>query len=570
MSPSTQTLITWYFLDCNDYYVDEATGTVDIVLRRRGDLSVSTDATLTATDLSTTAAMDYGPFTPATGQVTFAADEHTKTVALAITDDMSEEHTEQLMIEIEFDDAGAAALAGQALLEPLHKATITIEDSDSPITWYFLDCNDYYVDEATGTVDVVLRRRGDLSVSTDATLTATDLSTTAAMDYGPFTPATGQVTFAADEHTKTVALAITDDMSEEHTEQLMVEIEFDDAGAAALAGQALLEPLHKATITIEDSDSPITWYFLDCNDYYVDEATGTVDVVLRRRGDLSVSTDATLTATDLSTTAAMDYGPFTPATGQVTFAADEHTKTVALAITDDMSEEHTEQLMVEIEFDDAGAAALAGQALLEPLHKATITIEDSDSPITWYFLDCNDYYVDEATGTVDVVLRRRGDLSVSTDATLTATDLSTTAAMDYGPFTPATGQVTFAADEHTKTVALAITDDMSEEHTEQLMVEIEFDDAGAAALAGQALLEPLHKATITIEDADLPITWYFLDCNDYYVDEATGTVDIVVRRRGDLRVETTTSKLFTMFTMQHRLRENSHGIIIAELRQYHS
>ncbi|XP_072023298.1 uncharacterized protein [Amphiura filiformis] len=516
--------ITWYYLDCNDYYVDEG-GTATIVLKRRGDLSVATTTTLTATDLSTVAAMDYGTLT-ATTDLIFAVGEDEKTVTLAITDDSSQEERERLMVEIGFDDATAAAAAGQALLEPLHKATVTIEDNDF-ITWYYLDCNDYYVDEG-GTVTIVLKRRGDLSVATTTTLTATDLSTVAAMDYGTLT-ATTDLIFAVGEDEKTVTLAITDDSSQEERERLMVEIGFDDATAAAAAGQALLEPLHKATVTIEDNDF-ITWYYLDCNDYYVDEG-GTVTIVLKRRGDLSVATTTTLTATDLSTVAAMDYGTLT-ATTDLIFAVGEDEKTVTLAITDDSSQEERERLMVEIGFDDATAAAAAGQALLEPLHKATVTIEDNDF-ITWYYLDCNDYYVGEG-GTVTIVLKRRGDLSVATTTTLTATDLSTVAAMDYGTLT-ATTDLIFAVGEDEKTVTLAITDDSSQEERERLMVEIGFDDATAAAAAGQALFEPLHKATVTIEDNDF-ITLYFLDCNDYYVDEATGTIDIIIRRQGDLSV----------------------------------
>ncbi|XP_072041704.1 FRAS1-related extracellular matrix protein 2-like [Amphiura filiformis] len=523
---AAHTQITWYFLDCNDYYVDEAAGTVNIILKRRGDLSVATSTTLTATDLSAAVVMDYGALTAMTDLI-FAAGEDEKTVILAITDDTSQEHTEQLMVEIGFSNAVTAASAGQALQEPLHKATVTIDDDDSPVTWYFLDCNDYYVDEATGTLNVDVRRRGDLSVSQAITLTATDLSATSTMDYGTLAAVTDLI-FLATEHTKTVTLPITDDGSEEHTEQLMVAIGLDNAATAATNGQALLEPLHKATVTIEDDDSPITWYFMDCNDYYVDEATGTLNVDVRRRGDLSVLQPITLTLTDLSATSTMDYGTLTPATDLV-FAANEDMKTVALTITNDNSQEHTEQLMVEIGFTYAAAAAAAGQALLEPLHKATVTIDDDDSPITWYFLDCNDYYVDEATGTLNVDVRRRGDLSVSQAITLTAWDRSATSTMDYGVLTPVT-DLTFAATEYTKTAALAITDDDSQEHTEQLVVEIGFDNAVTAATNGQALLEPLHKATVTIEDED---TIFWIQ-EFQYVEKEGNTVVVTVHRRGNL------------------------------------
>ena len=90
-----------------------------------------TNKALTATDLSTTAAMDYGALTPMTDLI-FAATEDEKTVTLAITDDTSQEHTEFLRLAIGFVNAATAAANRQALLEPLHKATVTIEDDDSP------------------------------------------------------------------------------------------------------------------------------------------------------------------------------------------------------------------------------------------------------------------------------------------------------------------------------------------------------------------------------------------------------------------------------------------------------
>ena len=75
----------------------------------------------------------------------------------------------------------------------------------------------------------------------------------------------------------------------------------------------------------------------------------------------------------------MDYGALTPVTDLI-FAAGEAMKTVSLAITDDTSEEQAEHMTVQIGFDNAATAAAAGQTLLEPLHKATVTIEDDDSP----------------------------------------------------------------------------------------------------------------------------------------------------------------------------------------------
>lgn len=87
-----------------------------------------------------------------------------------------------------------------------------------------------------------------------------------------------------------------------------------------------------------------------------------------------------LTATPQSATATLDYGAFTPADGQVEFAAGEDTKMVTLPIVNDMSEEHTEQLIVKVEFVDPTTAATAGQVLLEPLHKAIVVINDDDNP----------------------------------------------------------------------------------------------------------------------------------------------------------------------------------------------
>ena len=75
----------------------------------------------------------------------------------------------------------------------------------------------------------------------------------------------------------------------------------------------------------------------------------------------------------------MDTGGFLPVNGEVTFYPGEYMKEITLLITDDDFEEGLEQLIMEIEFDNRIPALAAGQIVLEPLHKASVIINDDDT-----------------------------------------------------------------------------------------------------------------------------------------------------------------------------------------------
>ena len=413
-----------------------------------------TVAYATADGTATTADSDY---TAASGTLTFAAGETSKTVTVNVTGDVSDEPNEAFTLNLSSPTNVTLADAS---------GTATIADDDGPPS---LSVEDVSVTEpdtgsVTAAVKVQLLPASGLAVTVD--FTTANGTANAGSDY---TTTSGTLSFAAGETEKLVNVPVTGDAVDEADETFTVTL---SNPANAVVGDAA------GTVTILDNDAAPS---LTIDDVTVPEgSSGTTNAVLTvtlaAASGQQVTVDyATANGT---ATAGTDY---TAATGTVTFAPGETTKQVTVVLAGDTLDEADETLTVGL---SNATNATVGDA------SGTVTITDDDANPSLSVADAT--VAEGNSGTTNAVLTvtlapASGQSVTVNYATANGT---ATAGSDY---TAAAGTLTFAPGETTKAVNVVVAGDTVDEADETFTLTL----AGATnATIGDA------SATVTITDDD--------------------------------------------------------------------
>ncbi len=411
-----------------------------------------------------TAGTDY---TAATGTVTFAAGETSKTVSIAVKGDTTVEGNETVTLKL--TDATGATIADAS-------GTGTITNDDVAPTLPAISIADVTVAEGnSGTTQASFVVTLSKAATGPVTVTYSTANGTAAAG-SDYTAATGTVTFAAGETSKTVNVAITGDTSVEANETFTVNLA--NASGATISKAA-------ATGTITNDDVVVTPPAISIVDMSLAEGnTGTTQMSFV----VTLSKAATGPVTVNYSTAngtATSGSDYTAATGTVTFAAGETSKTVNVAITGDTAVEANETFTVNLA--NASGATIARAT-------ATGTITNDDVSVTPPTISIVDVTVAEGnSGTTQatfVVTLSKAATGPVTVAYSTANGTATSGS-DY---TAATGTLTFAAGETSKTVSVAVKGDTTVEANETFTVNL-------ANASGATIAKAAATGTITNDDA---------------------------------------------------------------------
>lgn len=172
-------------------------------------------------------------YTAASGTLTFAASESSKTVSVSTVNDTTVESSETVQLNL------SGASGGATISDPQGIGTITDDDTAAP---------SFAISDSSGvegsTLTFTITKTGSTSASFSVSYGTADGSATAGADY---TAASGTVTFAASEMSKTVSIATIDDAEFEDLEDFLINLSGASGGATISDVQA--------TGTIEDNDS---------------------------------------------------------------------------------------------------------------------------------------------------------------------------------------------------------------------------------------------------------------------------------------------------------------------------
>ncbi|MBI2823693.1 MAG: hypothetical protein HYX69_03260 [Planctomycetia bacterium] len=425
-----------------------------------------TTAAGTADDINTNPTNQ--DFQAASGDLTFAPGETTKTIAITINADNLNEANEQFFVNL---SAPMRATIGTA------QGVGTIADDGDPVPAMSISPATA-AEGNTGTTPLVF------TVTLDRPSGQTVTVNFATAEGGGANPATegtdydansGTLTFAAGETSKTITVNARGDTTDEPDETFLVKL--------SAATHATIE-ISQATGTITDDD-PLPAISVD--DPSIVEGTG---------GSKSIPFAVTL-SNPSSQTITVQYGTtagtaqagvdFASSSGVLTFAPGETSKPLPFAVATDSAPEPDETFFLNLH-DASGATITKAQG--------TATIVDDDGTIVSVG---NASVAEGNTGTTQltftVTLSEAVDHAV-TVGFATADAAGANAATAGTDYTAKTGTVTILANQTSATFTVDVTGDTTDEPDETFLVNLSAPTGGAALGTSQA--------TGTITNDDLP------------------------------------------------------------------
>ena len=480
-----------------------ATGNMEFVVA----LSASSDRRVTV-DYATSAgtATEGTDYTAASGTLTFNAGDTRKKILVPITDDDADEPDETFTVTLNnasnavsvgepVGAVGAGDGEGDDLFGPgsrsvVDTATGTITDDDATPT---VSISSPSVTEgnsgsATLTFNVTLSAASGKTVKVNYA-EGTGGSAAKGTDYTAL--ASGTLTFAVGDTSKTVGVTVTGDTLDEDDETVVVNL---NSPTNATLGTAT----GTGTITDDDAEPSLSITGESVTES-VAAGKAVFTVTLSPASGRRVTVD--YATSGVSATQGTDY---TAASGTLTFNAGDTSKTVDVPIVNDTVDEDDETFAVTL----SGAV----NASLPASPSASGTILDDD---TAEFSVADASAVENAaTGNMEFVVA----LSASSDRRVTV-DYATSAgtAIEGTDYTAASGTLTFNAGDTRKKILVPITDDDADEPDETFTVTL--NNASNAVSVGEPVGAGGAVGTGNGEGDD-----FFGPGSRSVVDTATGTI----------------------------------------------
>ncbi len=409
-------------------------------------------------DGTATAGSDY---VAATGTLSFAPGETTKTVAIDVNGDVTFEDDEELTVDLSGETNVQLADAS---------ATVTIANDD-PLPGLSVD--DVSIAEgdagdATMSFTVSLANPSAFPVSVDVS-TADGTAT----EPGDYDSVATTLVFAPGQLSLPVDLTVHGNTAFERDETLTV-------GLSNPSGGTVADGSGVGTIGNDDAAPVLDVAGVTRNEGDVGDATATFVITLTGSTDLAATVD--VATADGTATAPADFAPLATT---VTFAPGETTKTVDVMVHGESIFENDEDFSVQLSNPtDAVVGTATGTGTIvndDPLPAISIadaTVIEGDAG--------------SASATLTLSLTNASAFSITVD--IATADGSALSPLDY---TAEAGTVTFAPGDLTATFDVAVTGDVLYEGDETFSVIL-------TAPVGGALADAAAEVTI-VDDEGVPV-----------------------------------------------------------------
>ncbi len=420
--------------------VEGDSGTVNLAFTVTLDPASTTQVTVNYADVGSgtaTSGTDYAAI--GGGTLTFAPSVTTRTITVQVRGDTADEPDETVVIALS-NASGADIVTASG--------TGTIADNDIP---------GFSIDSPSAT-------EGD-SESSSLTFTVTlspasyrqvsvnyaDAGTGTATSGSDYAAIGGTLTFAAGETSKTIAVSVTDDALDEPDETVVITLSGASSGTSIAAASG--------TGTITDNDIP--GFSID-SPSVAEGDSGTVNLTFTVSLNPASHQPATVNYADAGTgtaTSGTDYE--TLAGGTLSFAAGESSKTIAVSVTGDTEFEPDETVVIALSnaTSDASISTASGTGTIA---------NDDDTPV--FSIDSPS--VEEGdTDSVNLAFTVTLTPASYEQATVDYADTGTgtaEAGEDYRSI--ASGTLTFAAGETSKTIDVSVLGDILSEQDETVVL----------------------------------------------------------------------------------------------------
>lgn len=286
---------------------------------------------VTASTSDGTATIADSDYTAVSGAVlTFASGTSQQTVSVATTHDTKYENDETVMLNLANPSNGAIVDTPQVA------GTVSNNDAGPLIT-----ISDVTVSEG-GVATLTVSKSGSTALSHSvAWATANDTATAG----GDYTAGSGTVSFGPTETTKTIQVQTKTDIEIEGTERFFVNLSAV-AGGGGTNGASIADP--QGAVTVNNVIPPS----FAINDPPAVNEGGLITFAVSQASNDGASHTLSWTTTNSSATAGSD---FTAASGTLTFAPSDTSKTIQVQTLTDSLNESTETFFVDLGANGDGA-----------------------------------------------------------------------------------------------------------------------------------------------------------------------------------------------------------------------
>lgn len=435
------------------YVVTEGTPSINVTVNRLNGGNVEASVRLYDTGAgngsSTASAWAPSDYFLVPAVLTFEPGELSKTISIPIVDDTSTEMDEVFSLQL-------YSASNDATVGVTPKTFVTIQDNES--TFYFRGAtSSAYSSEAvegSGKMSVTVLRQGALTTPASVTISTSDGSATANVDY---TPVNMTLNFSPGEASKVVEVPIINDTLMESKESFYINM--SNAVGAQQGSWSW------SNYIVDDDASTTPGKFeLSSAAYSVAENGGLLNVTVNRvggsSGTVTVQYATSDGATGYSGVTAYAGADYSSKSGTLTFAPGETSKTISIPITNDSSVEKNEVFTLSLK-------NAAGGATLGSVVKAVVTIVEDDSSIEF---GTSNYTVNENAGYVTITIVRKGSTVGAATVDLNVSSGAAEAGKDF--VKPASNKVTFADGSATATVQIQILDDLFKDPNEYFYLSL--------------------------------------------------------------------------------------------------
>ena len=454
-----------------------------------------------------TAGTDYTAL--ASGTLTFAAGETSRTITVSVIGDTTDEPNETVVVVLS-SPAGATIGIGTG--------TGTITDNEPfPYLRYWLA--DDLIPENGGTTTVSATLNRPSSAATTITILPVAGHYTVGSD-ATITIAAGQTANASDTATITAVDNTTDDANN-RSEALRASI------SNALGVQGI-----QTRLTLIDDDNVVPSFTINSPQSVTEGDSGSTSLiytVTMTPGSSSESVRYEVTGT---ATAGTDYTG--PTSGSLIWTNTRPSKTITVPVTGDTADEPDETVVVTLKNPSYGTT-------LDSASARTVTINDDDAAPTSITLTVDDDAVGEGDGATTITVTATVDgttqfgerhpvfVSVSGSGTATAVDFPSMPSVSI--------PIAAGAASGTRTFTLTPTDDAVDETDETITLTGFAQPWPPLGLSNRLRVNP---ATITLTDDDAAPTSITLTVDDDSVGEgdSAGTITVTAAVDGTTRFAT--------------------------------
>jgi glucose/arabinose dehydrogenase len=469
------------------YTAGEGLAVLKATVVRSGGIASGATVDYTSSDGTAHAPDDYSAVS---GTLTFAAGQVSQTVIVPIVNDALEEAKETLTLTLT-NPTGGATLGSPGA------STLTIADNDSGGVLQFALAG-VSIDEGAGTAQVVVSRTGGAADGVSVTCTPVDGTATSGADHNG---AVQVLTFGAGVTSQSCDILILEDALGEGPETLSLTLS-DPTGGATLGSRQV------STLTITDNEPVTTLHF--ASPVFTVKEGGTGIVTVKRSGPAADPVTVDFATSD--GTALLSDSDYAAVTGTLSFGANVTSLTFLVPTTPDTRDESDEDVNLTLS-NPIGGAVLGTQAT------AKLLITDNDSGGGLHF-SLAAYSRSEAGGAATITVTRAGGVASGITVDYASSDGTAQAPGDYAA---ATGTLSFAAGQKSRSFSLAILQDLLDEPAETIQLTLSNPTGGATIDA--------PGAVVTITDDDVAGT-LALGSALYSVGESGATATITVIRTG--------------------------------------